>query len=356
MNETMKAFVYKKGGLTEYKEVPVPKVSDHRDVLLKVEIGAICTSDLECLAGHFDPYYVKDETVIGHEFAGEIIEKGEGITDFEVGDRVVVYPAITCGECSECKKGNPAQCTTGGLYGIIGGIDGAQAEYVLLKYADATMHIIPDELSYEDVILVPDMVSTGYAALNYASVKKDDKLVILGLGPVGLCASILAKSFFGVEKVIAIDYNQMRCDLLEEQKVVDHVLCVTSTEDAIEKVMELTNGNMASAVADCTGVQVGLQSASKLAGFQSRLSTIAPFAGDVTIPFNDYFMKQITFRTGLTNGAEIPEVIEAIKNGKLDFKFILTHQGTLDDIEEGYRMFSTKEDGCVKWTYTGLSY
>lgn len=190
MPETMKALVWHNGGTTELIEKPVPQIKDERDAIVKVKLSSICTSDLHIIRGGV-PSAVP-ETVLGHEFVGEIISLGSGVKNLKQGDRVAANCETFCGECWFCKRGYINNCIKGG-WQLGCKIDGCQAEYVRVPYADKGLVKIPENVSYENALFTGDILSSGYFGAELCEIKPDDTIAVIGCGPVGLCAMICAK-------------------------------------------------------------------------------------------------------------------------------------------------------------------
>lgn len=346
--KTMKAFVYHGPNNFSLDDVPMPEIKDPNDAIGKVTLAAICTSDVHMVRGHL-PHAPSPKT-IGHEFCVEIVETGSEVKRLKPGTRCVVHPAVYCGECIMCKSGMPALCKKYGIFGI-SVLEGSQAEYVLIPQADHFCEPIPEGLQEEDVILVPDMLATGWFGVKNAEVNPEKSVAVIGVGPVGMSACLIAKKIFGAKNVIAVDLLQERLDILLKNNVVDAVIN-SSTENVNQRIREITNGAGVDATIESGGVEQTFELATKITKMGGIVSTVAVFSKPVTVPMDKIYSKNLTIKMGIQDGEGISEMIQKIKEGKLDARFMLTHKKPLNDILEGYDVFGHQKDGCVKWTIT----
>lgn len=350
---TMKALVYHGPNRISLDDVPVPQILKDDDVIIKVTLSAICTSDVHIAAGHI-PDVIADK-ILGHEFCGEIVEIGPQVSGFAVGDRVMVKPASKCGVCESCQQGGPARhCVhNGNGHGIFGayGADGCQAEYMRIPAGEVCMFHIPDGLREEDVILVTDMLATGLFGVQKARVAEGDTVVVIGCGPVGLSACAVAR-LYNPQTIIAVDILDYRVEAAVKAGVADFAIDA-SREDVVQRVAEITNGQLANAVIETSGLNASINTAIMVGGNDARICTVALFSEPVTIPnMNVMVMKNMEFITGIQEGQGMEVMIEAIRTGKLDPRFMLTHQAPLNDILKGYEIFSQQKDNCIKWLVT----
>ena len=343
---TMKALVYHGPGKISLDDVPVPVIQDPHDVIGRVTANTICTSDLHIRDGHIPQ--VKTEKILGHEFCVEVIEKGEAVQGIEIGKHYVVIPASFCGECPACKADNIAFCEKAGGFGMK--IDGCQAEYIRIPFAEHCMIPVPDGKTDEDILLLPDMMATAWFGITNASPQPGQTVAVIGCGPVGLCGCALLTNHFGC-KVVAIDAIAERT-----QKAVDHGCAIAAinplTDDVKARVGELTGGAGFPVVLETGGSNDSFNLAIQIAGRHGIVSTIAMFAGPVTIPMHELIYKNLRFATGIQNAGGMKEMMADIVSGKVDVTWILSHHAPLNDILKGYEVFGKKEDGCTKWVVT----
>lgn len=351
MENTMKAYVYHGPNQVSLDDVPLPQVTDKDDVIIKVTLSAICTSDVHIVAGHMPT--VTSPKILGHEFCGEVVELGSEVTGWKVGDRTVVNASGKCGECANCRKGLSARfCQTPG-FGVFGarGADGCQAEYMKLAKGSVYMNRIEDGVSDEDVILVPDMLCTGWYGVMQTGVKLGDTVVVIGNGPVGLSTCLTAK-MWGAKTVIAVDVVDYLLEAAVKAGVVDYTIN-SAKEDVVARVTELTKGKMAEVVIETVGLNATFNAAITVAGFHGRVCSLALFSQPITIPvMNAAVLKNLHISVGIQESMGRELLFDYVKEGKIDAKFMLTHRAPLNDIEKGYDIFSNKKDGCIKWLVT----
>jgi alcohol dehydrogenase len=350
MSQTMKAFVYHGSGNAKLEDVPMPQITKDDDIIIKVTLNAICTSDVHIAAGHLD-FLVKTPKILGHEFCGEIAEIGSAVKGFKIGDRVLVNAAAVCGVCRSCKAGQFCNCRTPG-YGIFGvWPDGCQAEYMKLISGANYTSLIPEGISEEDVILVTDMLCTAWYALTRAKASADDTVVVIGNGPVGLSACILAK-VLGAKTVIAIDIVDYLLEAALKNGVADYIIN-SKKEDPVAKVSEITKRRMADCIIETVGISQTINLGIALSGFAGRMCTVALPSGPLTIERNgEALLKNMDITMGVHSAEGAGIIMDHIVKGKIDAKWMLTHKAPLNDIVKGYDIFSKKKDNCIKWLVT----
>jgi alcohol dehydrogenase len=346
--KTMKALVYHGPNDISLSEVAVPEIKKPTDVIAKVTISAICTSDVHISHGHLP--MVKPETTIGHEFVVEAIEAGPEAKDTN-GDGIVagrhycVLPASVCGECAMCKMGRIAACENGGSFGVRQ--NGCQAEYIRIPDAFSCMLPVPDGITDEQIILLGDMLATAWFGIVQADVKEGQTVAVVGLGPVGMCACELLTKHFGC-KVVGFTRSQEKLDMALEHGVI--IAGVSpATDDVAERTAELTNGRGFPAVIETPGNQASMDLACSLLGFKGVLSTIAIFGGPIVIPMQQIVYKNASIKMGVQALEGIDEMLDDIVTGKIDTTWMLTHRGPLSDILTGYEVFGGHTETCIKW-------
>jgi alcohol dehydrogenase len=350
--KTMKAMVYHGPGHYSLDDVPLPRIIEPTDVMGKVTLAAICTSDIHIVQG--DVEAVTYPKVMGHEFCVEIVEVGSEVKNWKVGDRCVSRAGANCGECLMCKIGIRGFCNKGGIYGSNGPLDGCHAEYIRIPFADtpSVLYKIPDGLSEEDVILTPDMLATAWFGLENAEVKPGQTVAVIGVGPVGMSVCLLAKKVFGAGKVIAVDVLQYRLDLLLKEGLAD-VVINSSSEEVIPIIMKESGGLGVDATIETPGYESTMAMAVSATRPSGIVSTIAVFAEPlVKIPMVEMIIKNQKLKMGIHQSPGVEDMLEMIKEGKLDARFMLTHKAPLNEIEKGYEIFGNHQDGCVKWLIT----
>jgi alcohol dehydrogenase len=234
---TMKALVYHGPEKISLDDVPVPKIIEQDDVIVKVTTSTICGTDIHIWHGGMPE--VEAPRILGHEFCGEVVEAGPAVRNVKVGDQCAISCVTQCGECFYCVRGIYSHCTTGSwIFGYM--IEGCQAEYVRVPHANLGCFKIPDGLTDDDVLFVGDILSTGYMGAENAKIEPGDTVAVMGSGPVGMCAMTTAR-LWGPARIIAVDMNQSRLDFAVKQGIAD--MAINSGEvDAVEKIKEVTDG------------------------------------------------------------------------------------------------------------------
>jgi alcohol dehydrogenase len=339
----MKALVYHGPNEISFDEVAVPTIQKPTDVIAKVTISAICTSDVHIRHGHLP--MVKPPRILGHEFVVEAVEVGEAVTGIEIGKHYCVLPASVCGECSMCRMGRIAACENGGTFGVRQ--DGCQAEYIRIPDPQSCMIPVPDGVSDEQIILLGDMLATAWFGIIQADVKEGQTVAVVGLGPVGMCACELLTKYFGC-KVVGLTRSTEKLDMALEHGVI--IAGISPARDDVEaRVAELTDGKGFPAVIETPGNQASFELACKIIGFKGVVSTIAIFGGSIVVPMNEIVYRNATIRMGVQCLEGIDEMLEAIISGKIDTTWMLTHRSPLSDVLKGYEVFGGHTETCIKW-------
>lgn len=338
----MQALIWHKNGKTELVEKPVPEIKDSRDAIVKVTLSSICTSDFHIINGAV-PKAVP-ETVLGHEFVGEVIAVGSGVDGLKTGDRVSANCETFCGECQFCRKGFINNCINGG-WEIGCTIDGCQAEYVRVPFADTGLTKLPDNVTYEDALFVGDILSSGYFGAELAEVKQGNVVAVIGAGPVGLCAMICAK-LMGAEKIIAIDIDENRLNTAKEHAFADYL--INPSKQEVESAVKQIVPYGADGVIECAGTDETFQTAWKIARPNSVVALVAMYENPQVLPLPDMYGKNLIFKTGGVDAIHCKKLVDLISQGKISTNFLITHRVSLKDIKEGYRIFGNKSDNCLK--------
>ena len=356
MADTMRAAVFNDVRDIHVEEVPIPACGP-TDAIVRVTTTTICGTDSHIWRGE---YPVQKGRVVGHEPVGVIHRLGEAVQGYAEGDRVVVGAITPCGSCYFCQRGDLSQCAGfEDQWGIIGGwrlgnsMDGVQAEYFRVPYAQANLAKIPDGLDDEEVLFVTDIATTGISAIETANVQLGDAVVVFAQGPIGLCATAGAR-LRGAGLIIGVDSNPTR---LEMSKTMGADVVIDFTqEDPIAKVKELTEGRGADVAVEALGIQETFENCLKAVRPAGVVSSLGVYGDKVTIPLEPfiYGIGDIDIRTTLCPGGKqrLTALMNLVKAGRLDLKQLITHRFKLDDIEEAYPLFSNQEDNVVKVTVT----
>jgi len=319
--------------------------------VIRVTLTTICGTDLHILRGE---YPVQPGLVIGHEPVGVIDELGEGVTGYKVGDRVLVGAITPCGQCRACLSGHLSQCGHGEGYEALGGwrfgntINGAQAEYLLVPYAQANLAKIPDELTDEQVVLLADIASTGFSGAESAQVKIGDAVVVFAQGPIGLCATAGAK-LMGAALIVSVDGDDERLRMSRQMGadvVLDYRAC-----DVISEVKKLT-GDGADVTIEALGTQQTFESALRCLRPGGTLSSLGVYSGKLQMPYDAFSAGLGDHRivTTLCPGGKerMRRLMEIVRRGRVDLAPLLTHAFPLDRITEAYQLFGDRRDGVLK--------
>ena len=350
--QTMKAMLWGEDKGISIIDTPVPKIIKSTDAIVRVTLSTICASDIHIVGGHT---YVVPPQIVGHEFCGEVVELGSDVKEFKVGDKVAVSCLPFCGECFFCQQGLHFQCTDPEVtcFGTNMGptkLDGCQAEYIRVPYAKNTMQKIPEGFTEEDMLFVGDILSTGYFASEKANIQPGDTVLIIGAGPVGMCAAITAK-LWGPANIIICDGVQSRLDVCLKEGIVHTALNVNEV-NIVEKVRELTDGLGPDRVIEAIGLEPTLITALQAVRMGGNVVTIGVYGESVTLPMAEIWYKNISLSMGFVPMNHMPELIKLIQGGQINTKFLMTHRAPLNDIVKGYDVFGNKKDGCLKWIVT----
>ena len=343
----MKAVIYEKKGSVRLVEKPMPTILEPRDAIVKVMRASICSSDLHIRNGGVPR--AKEGVVLGHEFAGEIVETGSGVRKFSVGDRVAVNVESFCGECFFCRRGYVNNCVEGG-WELGCRIDGGQAEYVRVPTADMSCTRIPDAISYEQALFVGDVLATGYWAAGIGEIRPADVVLVLGAGPTGLTTMMSAR-LFGPAVIVACDINKDRLALAKAQGLCD-VIVNPKKDDVMQVVRALTDGRGADVVFEVAGAKNTFELAWQAARANAVVVVVALYEEAQTIPLHRMYGKNLTFKTGGVDASQCAEIMRLIEAGRLDTSLMITHRAPLNDIMTGYDIFANQKEGCIKWVVT----
>ena len=343
---TMRALVFHGPGQISLETVPIPK-AQAGEVVIRVTLTTICGTDLHILKGE---YPVKPGLIIGHEPVGVIHEIGDGVTGYEVGDRVLVGAITPCGQCNFCLSGNWSQCG-----GAIGGwkfgntIDGAQAEYLRVPYAQANLARIPDELTDEQVVLLADIASTGISAAESADLHIGDTVAVFAQGPIGLCATAGAK-LKGASLIMAVESDPVRIKM--SRKMGADAVFDFKQHDVVEEIKRLTGGRGVDVAIEALGTQETFESALRVLRPGGTLSSLGVYSGKLSIPMEAFAagLGDHKIVTTLCPGGKerMRRLIELVRHGRLDLTPLLTHTFSLERITEAYQLFGERREGVIK--------
>jgi alcohol dehydrogenase len=353
-DSTMRATVFVAPGKLEVREVPRPTAGPG-EAIIRVTLTTICGTDVHILKGE---YPVRRGLVIGHEPVGVIAELGVGVTGYAVGDRVLVGAITPCGQCLGCLSGHLSQCGHGDGFEALGGwrfgntIDGAQAEYLRVPYAQANLARIPDGLTDEQVVLLADIASTGISGAEAGRVRPGDAVVVLAQGPIGLCATAGAR-LMGASLVIGVDGDDTRL-AMSRQMGADVVLDYRAV-DVVAEVRKLTGGG-ADVSIEALGTQGTFERALACLRPGGVLSSLGVYSGKLSLPYESFGagLADYSIVTTLCPGGKerMRRLMQLVLHGRLDLTPLLTHRYPLDRITEAYELFADRRDGVLKIAIT----
>ena len=318
----MKALVWKNINEIELVECSKPKILSEKDVIVKVSLSSICTSDLHIIKG-FVPK-AKQGVVLGHEFVGEVVEVGVDVKTLKVGDRVNANCETFCGECYFCKRGYINNCEVGG-WQIGCSIDGCQAEYVRVPFADNGLKVLPDNVSFENALFVGDILSSGYFGAELCEIKQGDTIAIIGAGPVGLCATQCAR-YLGAEKIVLFDVNDVRLEKAKQLGLAD-VFINPCKDDYINIINLISLNRGVGGVIECAGTDSSFEMAWRIARPNSIVALVAMYESAQKLPLPDMYGKNLIFKTGGVDAIHCEKLLDLISKGILntDFLFYFEH-------------------------------
>ena len=344
----MKSLIWHKNGTTELVTKPKPTVKDPKDAIVRVTLSSICTSDLHIIKG-FVPKAVP-ETTLGHEFVGEVVEVGSDVKTLKVGDRVAANCETFCGQCYFCKRGFVNNCEIGGW--MLGcSMDGCQAEFVRVPYADCGLYKLPENVTYDNALFVGDILVSGYWGAKLCEIKEGDTVAVLGAGPVGLCAMNSARSF-NAGKIVAIDVDNSRLQFALSKKLADYAFNPNEC-DVEQKLREISESKKgADSVIEAAGGKDTFQIAWKIARPNAIVAVVAMYEENQTLPLPHMYGKNLIFKTGGVDANNCRELLQLISEGKINTDFLITQKYPLSKIQEAYKVFESKEGNCLKIAIT----
>ncbi len=342
----MKALVWENNKI-ELKEKNLPKIIHPRDAIVKVKLSSICTSDLHIIKG-FVPK-AKPGVILGHEFVGEIVEIGSEIKNLKIGDRVSANCETFCGECYFCKKGFINNCEKGG-WELGCSIDGCQAEYIRVPYADKGLNKIPENLNYENALFVGDILASGYFGIELCDLQKGDTIAIIGAGPVGLCSMACAKNF-NPSKIIAIDINNTRLKKAKDLNLADYTFNPSEC-DIKKEIKKLTQNRGTDCVVEAAGSDKTFKMAWEIARANTNIAIVAMYEENQTLPLPQMYGKNLVFKTGGVDAIHSEELLDMISKGIINTDFLITQKYPFEKIIEAYDFFENNKNDCLKVAIT----
>jgi alcohol dehydrogenase len=341
----MKALVYHGPGIRSWDDVADPRLVDETDAIVGVDTLTICGTDLHILRG--DVPTVEPGTILGHEAVGTVEAVGSAVTTIRPGDRVLVSCITSCGRCRYCRAGSYGQCLGGGGWILGHRINGTQAEYVRVPFADTSLYPLPHNVEDEAAVMLSDILPTSYevGAVN-GRVRPGDTVAVVGAGPIGLSAMIGSR-LYSPGRILAIDIAESR---LEAAKSFGADACINpSTEDAVEAVMAMTDGLGADVVIEAVGVPETFELCTRLVRPGGHVANIGVHGAPATLHLEDLWIRNITITTGLVDTYSTPTLLNLVRSGQLDAHRFVTHRFPMTDIMTAYDVFgAAAETGALK--------
>ena len=339
----MKALTYMEHGKFALIDKPKPVIEDPKDAIVRVTLSSICTSDLHIKHGSV-PMAVPGITV-GHEMVGIVEEIGDDVTGVKPGDRVTVNVETFCGECFFCKHGFVNNCTDpNGGWALGCRIDGGQAEYVRVPYADQGLNKIPENVSDEQALFTGDILATGYWAARISEIGPEDTVLIIGAGPTGVC-TLLCVMLKKPKRIIVCEKDEARRRFVTEH-YPDILVC--SPDDCEEYVREHSDHGGADRVIEAAGGKDTFKLSWKCARPNAIVTVVALYDEPQILPLPDMYGKNLTFKTGGVDGCDCEEILKLISDGLIDTTPLISHRFKLSEIEEAYHVFENRLDGVIK--------
>jgi len=341
----MKALVYHGPGAKAWEDVARPELAADSDAIVWVDTTTICGTDLHILKG--DVPAMIDGRIIGHEAVGTVTEVGAAVRNVAAGDRVLVSCISACGGCRFCRERRYGQCTGGGGWILGNQIDGTQAEYVRVPFADTSTHRVPEGVSDEEMLMLADILPTGYevGVLN-GGVQPGDVVAVVGAGPVGLSAMSGAR-LFSPSLVVAIDMAPARLDAAKQFGA--DVVVNNAEQDPIEAIRELTGGLGADVAIEAVGVPATFELAADLVRPGGRVANIGVHGTPVTLHLERLWARNVTITTGLVDTYSTPTLLRLLTSHQLDARRFITHRMGFDEFMHAYDVFARAgETGALK--------
>lgn len=332
----MRALVYHGPGRKAWEEVPKPGIMADTDAVVRVDAVTICGTDLHILKG--DVPAVTDGRILGHEAVGTVEAVGSGVKTVKAGDRVLVSCISACGTCRFCREGHAGQCLGGGGWILGHKIDGTQAEYVRVPFADTSTYPAPAGASDEEILMLADILPTAYevGVLN-GGVRPGDVVAIVGAGPIGLSA-ITGARLFSPSHIVSIDLADARLDAAKEFGA--DITVNNAGQDPLDVIQLLTDGLGADVAIEAVGVPATFELAARLARPGGRIANIGVHGEPATLHLEELWIKNVTITTGLVDAYSTGTLLKLVTSHQLDAAKFITHHFGLDEFDQAYDVFS----------------
>jgi alcohol dehydrogenase len=331
----MKALVYHSPGYRSYEEKPKPTIKDPTDAVVRITKTTICGTDLHIMKG--DVPTVTDGRILGHEGVGVIEQIGGNVSNFKIGDHVLISCISSCGRCVNCRKGMYSHCGNGGGWILGNLIDGTQAEYVRIPFADNSLYPIPDGADEESLVMLSDILPTGFecGVLN-GQIKPGDTVAVIGADPIGLAVLLTAK-FYSPAEIIMVDNDSNRLEVAKKfgaTQVIHNDL-----GNAAKKIMALTNNRGVDVAVEAIGIPSSFNICQEVVTAGGHIANVGVHGKSVQLNLDKLWSQNITLRTGLVDTVTTPMLLKALISGKLQPQLLITHHFTMDEMMQAYDTF-----------------
>jgi alcohol dehydrogenase len=327
----MEALVYHGPGKRGWEEKPKPTIKNSTDAIIRITKTTLCGTDLHIMKG--DVPEVAEGLILGHEGIGVVEEVGSAVSNFKVGNKVLISCITSCGICDACKIGMYSHCETGGW--ILGHlIDGTQAEYVRIPHADTSLYHIPVGVDEEAIVMLSDILPTGFeCGVLKGQIKPGDTVAIVGAGPIGL-ATLLTAQFYSPAEIIMIDLDDNR---LKVAKTFGATKLVA--ENAVEEIMKMTNGKGVDVAIEAVGTSATFNICQSIIAAGGHIANIGVHGKSVELHLEKLWSSNITITTRLVDTVTIPMLLKTVLSGKLRPEKLITHRFALNEIMKAYDTF-----------------
>lgn len=344
----MKALVYGGPGQKSWTEVPDPRIVDPRDAIIQIDTVTICGTDLHILGG--DVPEVRPGRILGHEAVGTVVDVGDAVSTLRPGERVLASCISACGMCHYCRQNRYGQCLGGGGWILGHLVDGVQAQYARLPFADLSTHKLTARIGDEAAVMLADILPTSYeVGILSGRVRPGDTVVVVGAGPIGL-AAILTARLYSPSHIIAIDTAQSR---LQAAKQFGADIALRPDDDPLEVIRSVTDGLGADVAIEAVGLPETFEMCTTLVRPCGRVANVGVHGRPATLHLEDLWIRDLTITTGLVDTFSTPTLLGMLGSGRFDTDSMITHRFPLDDFAEAYEVFShPAETGALKVVLT----
>lgn len=330
----MKALVYESVGKKALRDRPTPQILETTDAIIKITKTTICGTDLHILKG--DVPSCKPGRILGHEGVGIVEKTGSGVATFKVGDHVLISCISSCGKCEYCRKQMYSHCTTGGW--LLGNtIDGTQAEFVRIPYADSSLYLVPEGSDEDALVMLSDILPTGFecGVLN-GKVKPGSSVAIVGSGPIGL-AALLTAQLYSPAEIIMVDIEDNRLEVAK--RFGANAILNSSKSNVIDEIMKLTNQQGVDTAIEAVGIPATFEICEKIIAPGGTIANIGVHGTKVDLHLENLWDRNITITTGLVDTESTAMLLKLVQSKKIDAKLLITHRFKLDDALNAYKTF-----------------